>query len=110
VPAGFDGRRVRVQARVLAGKRADVVAKVAPELPRILGGGYREAFLAYATSRPMRRGYRQDALDFARFLLDAGRIEDGDARRRLGRWWKERAGARPPGRAARLLRTLVRAA
>ncbi|MFJ8309487.1 MULTISPECIES: DUF692 domain-containing protein [unclassified Streptomyces] len=114
VPAGFDGRRLRVQARALVGKRADVVAKVAPELPHILGsgfgGGYREAFLVYAKSRPMHGGYRQDALDFVRFLLDAGCIEDADARRRLARWWKERAGARPPGRAARLLRTLVRAA
>uniref|UniRef100_A0AAU2VIB7 DUF692 domain-containing protein n=1 Tax=Streptomyces sp. NBC_00003 TaxID=2903608 RepID=A0AAU2VIB7_9ACTN len=109
-PAGFDGPRLRVQARALATKRADVVAKVAPELPRILGDGYREAFAAYAKSRPMRAGYRQDALGFARFLLDAGLPADAAARRALARWWKERAGARPPGRAARLLRTLTRAA
>ncbi|MFD7017065.1 DUF692 domain-containing protein [Streptomyces sp. NPDC059928] len=110
VPAGFDGPRLRVQARALVDKRADVVGKVAPELPRILGPGYRPAFLAYAKSRPLRAGYRQDALDFARFLLRAGWVEDAEARRRLTRWWKERATARPPGRAARLLRTLVRAA
>ncbi|MGW2818072.1 DUF692 domain-containing protein [Streptomyces sp. NPDC001415] len=109
-PAGFDGPRLRVQARALATKRADVVAKVAPELPRILGDGYREAFAAYAKSRPLRGGYRQDALDFARFLLDAGLPADAPARRALARWRKERAGARPPGRAARLLRTLTRAA
>ncbi|MFD7169601.1 multinuclear nonheme iron-dependent oxidase [Streptomyces violascens] len=109
-PAGFDGPRLRVQARALAAKRADVVAKVAPELPEILGDGYREAFAAYAKARPMRGGYRQDALDFACFLLDAGRPADAEARRALARWWKERAGARPPGRAARLLRTLTRAA
>ncbi|WP_438291148.1 DUF692 domain-containing protein [Streptomyces sp. HUAS TT7] len=109
-PAGFDGPRLRVQARALAAKRADVVAKVAPELPQILGDGYREAFASYTKSRPMRGGYRQDALDFARFLLDAGRPDDAEARRALARWRKERAGARPPGRAARLLRTLTRAA
>ncbi|MCT9090652.1 DUF692 family protein [Streptomyces sp. ASQP_92] len=110
VPAGFDGPRLRVQARALAAKRADVVAKVAPELETLLGDGFREAFLAYATCRPMRGGYRQDALDFARWLLDAGRPGDADTRRALGRWWKERAGARPPGRAARLLSTVSRAA
>ncbi|WP_189965651.1 DUF692 domain-containing protein [Streptomyces violascens] len=109
-PAGFDGPRLRVQARALAAKRADVVAKVAPELPEILGDGYREAFAAYAKARPMRGGYRQDALNFARFLLDARPPADAEARRALARWWKERAGARPPGRAARLLRTLTRAA
>ncbi|MFI6055217.1 DUF692 domain-containing protein [Streptomyces violascens] len=109
-PAGFDGPRLRVQARALAAKRADVVAKVAPELPHILGDGYREAFATYTKARPMRGGYRQDALDFACFLLDAGRPADAEARRALTRWWKERAGARPPGRAARLLRTLTRAA
>ncbi|MEV3991522.1 DUF692 domain-containing protein [Streptomyces sp. NPDC049837] len=103
-PEGFDHARLRVQSRALAGKRAGVVAKVAPELPEILGGGYRAAFLSYAASRPMRGGYRRDALDFAEHLLIAGRPEDDAARRRLTLWWQERAGARPPGRATRLVR------
>lgn len=41
VPEGFDRVRLGVQARALAAKRADVVAKVAPELPEILADGYR---------------------------------------------------------------------
>ncbi|MFE3325424.1 DUF692 domain-containing protein [Streptomyces sp. NPDC059176] len=103
-PEGFDPRRLRVQVRALAAKRAEVVAKVAPELPRILGSGYRPAFLAYARSRPMRDGYRRDALDFAEQLLLAGRPEDPVARRRLTHWWQDRAGSRPPGRSVRLVR------
>ncbi|MGA5420353.1 DUF692 domain-containing protein [Streptomyces lavendulocolor] len=103
-PEGFDRARLRVQTRALAAKRAGVVARVAPELPEILGGGYRPAFLAYAASRPMRGGYRRDALDFAEHLLIAGRPEDPVARRRLTTWWQERAGARPPGRTGRLVR------
>ncbi|MEU3375466.1 DUF692 domain-containing protein [Streptomyces sp. NPDC006711] len=109
-PAGFDGRRLRVQARALVAKRADVVAKVAPELAELIGDDYREAFSSYAASRPMRAGYRQDALDFARFLLDTAPPADPGSRRALERWYKDRAGARPPGRTARLLRTLTRAA
>ncbi|MFI8965472.1 DUF692 family multinuclear iron-containing protein [Streptomyces sp. NPDC053493] len=101
-PEGFDVRRLGVQSRALAGKRADVVAKVAPELPEILGDDYRPAFLAYARSRPMTDGYRHDALDFVEGLLVAGRPEDAAARRRLTDWWRERAGVRPPGPAARL--------
>lgn len=104
VPEGFDPGRLRVQSRALAAKRADVVAKVAPELPEILGGGYRAAFLAYAGARPMTSGYRRDALDFAEHLLIAGRPEDDAARRRLTRWWRDRAAPRPPGRATRLAR------
>ncbi|MFF3322665.1 DUF692 domain-containing protein [Streptomyces sp. NPDC002889] len=103
-PEGFDPRRLRVQARALAGKRADVVGKVAPELPEILGTGYRAAFLAYAKARPMRAGYRRDALDFAEHLLAAGRPDDIGARRRLTRWWQERAAPHPPRRTARLVR------
>ncbi|MET7616826.1 DUF692 domain-containing protein [Streptomyces sp. NPDC005408] len=103
-PEGFDSRRLRVQSRALAAKRADVVAKVAPELPEILGHGYREAFLAYAKSRPMQAGYRRDALDFAEQLLIAGRPEDDGARRLLTRWWEERAAAHPPRRATRFVR------
>ncbi|WP_030690078.1 DUF692 domain-containing protein [Streptomyces globisporus] len=104
VPEGFDTRRVGVQSRALAAKRAGVVAKVAPELPEILGKGFRPAFLAYARSRPMTGGYRRDALDFVEHLLLAGRPEDPVARRRLTEWWQDRSGSRPPGRATRLVR------
>ncbi|MFD4538930.1 DUF692 domain-containing protein [Streptomyces bauhiniae] len=106
LPEGFDRGRMGVQARSLAAKRADVVAKVAPELPVILGAGYREAFLGYARTRPMRGGYRQDALEFAAQLLKTGRPADARARRRLREWWLDRAGPAPrtPGPAARLAR------
>ncbi|WP_327113251.1 DUF692 domain-containing protein [Streptomyces sp. NBC_01341] len=103
VPDGFDHRRLAVQSRALAAKRADVVAKVAPELPEILGDGYRGAFLAYARNRPMSAGYRRDALGFAEQLLVAGHPVDEAARRRLTRWWEERAAPRPPRRATRLV-------
>ena len=102
-PDGFDHRRLGVQSRALAAKRADVVAKVAPELPEILGDDYRKAFLAYARNRPMSGGYRRDALGFAEQLLAAGRPADDAARRRLTRWWQERAAPRPPRRGARLV-------
>ncbi|MFJ9945416.1 multinuclear nonheme iron-dependent oxidase [Streptomyces erythrochromogenes] len=109
VPEGFDRARIRVQVRALAAKRADVVAKVAPELPGILGGRgpYRKAFLTYAKGRPMTAGYRRDALDFAEHLLIQDLPADPAARRRLTAWWRERAGARPPRRIVRWARTLV---
>ncbi|MET9656162.1 DUF692 domain-containing protein [Streptomyces sp. NPDC006510] len=103
-PQGFDRRRLGIQSRALAAKRAGVVAKVAPELPEILGAGYREAFLSYARTRPMSAGYRRDALDFAEQLLIAGRPADDAARRRLTHWWQDRAAARPPRRTTRLVR------
>ncbi|MGA5897188.1 DUF692 family multinuclear iron-containing protein [Streptomyces venetus] len=112
VPEGFDRARVGVQARALAAKRADVVAKVAPELPVILGAGYRTAFLAYAQTRPMTDGYRRDALTFAEHLLSAGRPEDSAARRELREWWLERSGPaprshRPAHRLARATRRVL---
>ncbi|WP_371544885.1 DUF692 domain-containing protein [Streptomyces sp. NBC_00554] len=95
VPEGFDRVRLGVQARALAAKRADVVAKVAEDLPQILAEGYRPAFLAYAQGHPMTGGYRRDALDFAEHLLLAGRPEDAETRRRLRHWWLERSGPAP---------------
>ncbi|MFH8337729.1 DUF692 domain-containing protein [Streptomyces sp. AM6-12] len=106
VPEGFDRVRLGVQARALAAKRADVVAKVAPELPVLLGVSYREAFLEYARERPMRGGYRWDALDFAAFLLDGKR--PGLPRRELRQWWLDRSGPAPRGRVARTARRLLR--
>ncbi|MGW3913447.1 DUF692 domain-containing protein [Streptomyces sp. NPDC005070] len=109
-PEGFDRVRLGVQARALAAKRADVVAKVAPELPEILADGYRPAFLAYAQRRPMTGGYRRDALDFAEHLLLAG-LPEGATTGRLRAWWLERSGPAPlSGRpVARLARATRRA-
>ena len=110
VPEGFDRVRLGVQARALASKRAGVVAKVAPELPVILGDGYRPAFLAYAQAHPLRGGYRQDALDFVEQLLLGGRLEEGRVRRELRTWWLDRSGPapRPRSRLARVGRSLIR--
>ncbi|MFF8945157.1 DUF692 domain-containing protein [Streptomyces sp. NPDC014864] len=110
VPEGFDRVRLGVQARALASKRAGVVAKVAPELPVILGEGYRSAFLEYAHGHPMAGGYRRDAMEFAAFLLDAGRPQDAEARRELREWRRERSGPAPRSRrpAARLSRAARR--
>nr|WP_244943494.1 hypothetical protein [Streptomyces inhibens] len=110
-PEGFDRARLRVQSRALTAKRSAVVAKVAPELPEILGEGYRAAFVGYARHRPMSGGYRQDALDFAAHLLAQGRPEDPAAREQLTRWWQDRAGPKPPSArpVARLTRAVRRA-
>lgn len=103
-PEGFDHRRLHVQSRALAAKRADVVAKVAPELPEILGDGYRAAFLDYARTRPMSDGYRRDALDFVERILVHGGLPDPVAQRRLTHWWEDRSGPRPPSRTTRIVR------
>ncbi|MFJ6913357.1 DUF692 family multinuclear iron-containing protein [Streptomyces sp. NPDC101133] len=114
VPEGFDRVRMGVQARALAGKRADVVGRVAPELPVILGARYRPAFLAYAQGCPMTGGYRRDALDFVAHLLRTvpGEIEDPGVRRELREWWLERSGpvprsTRPGVRLARATRRVL---
>lgn len=109
-PEGFDRVRLNVQARALAAKRADVVAKVAPELPDILGPLYRPAFLAYAHGRPLTGGSRHDALDFAEQVLLDGRSVNATARRALRQWWLERSGPRPRSRrpAVRLARATRR--
>ncbi|WP_435614778.1 DUF692 domain-containing protein [Streptomyces coelicoflavus] len=111
VPEGFDRVRLGMQARALAGKRADVVGKVAPELPVILGARYRPAFLAYAQGSPLTGGYRRDALDFAAHVLrTAPGDEDPAVRRALREWWLDRSGPVPRSRrpGARLARATRR--
>lgn len=103
-PEGFDHQRLRVQRRALAAKRASVIARIAPELPEILGDGYRPAFLGYARNRPMSSGYRRDALSFVEHLLIADQPADERARRRLTTWWEDRMAPRPPRRTTRLAR------
>ncbi|MET9730670.1 DUF692 domain-containing protein [Streptomyces sp. NPDC006458] len=111
VPEGFDRARLRVQARALAAKRAEVVAKVAPELPEILGRGFRAAFLGYAQRHPMTGGYRHDALAFAEHLLHDGEVGGARARRELRTWWLDRSGPtprhRPHTRLARATRKVL---
>ncbi|GAA2724321.1 hypothetical protein GCM10010315_53770 [Streptomyces luteosporeus] len=85
-PDGFDERRLTAQRRALLAKRVSVVGKVAPELPGILGAGFRDLFLAYARNRPMTGGYRKDALNFAHHLLLRGAVPDPERRRRLAAW------------------------
>ena len=107
-PAGFDPERLRIQRQALAAKRAAVLGKVAPELPRIMGGAFRPAALAYALAHPLTGGYRQDAIAFVRRLLAAREVPDVAVRRQLRRWLRERTGSRRafpagwrPGRFAR---------
>ncbi|GAA3040273.1 hypothetical protein GCM10020229_59350 [Kitasatospora albolonga] len=71
VSAGFDEGQVRTQARGLLHKRRDTVARVEPELERLLGHEYGRLFLRYAEGRPMTGGYRADARAFAEWALAA---------------------------------------
>ncbi len=89
-PPGFDRDRLRAQRRALLTKRTHVVAKVAPDLPRILGEDFAGLFAAYARSRPMTDGYHRDALDFAGHLLDGGALTDPARRRSLAGWLADR--------------------
>lgn len=106
-PAGFDRDRLRVQARALAAKRASVVARIAPELPRLLGDRYRPAYLAYARGRPLADGYRPDAMRFVAHLLETDHSLSRSERRRLRRWYRARSGEAPRGWGLAGLRALL---
>ncbi|SOD63876.1 hypothetical protein SAMN06297387_11335 [Streptomyces zhaozhouensis] len=105
-PAGFHPARLDVQRRALVAKRAGVLAKVAPELPEILGAAYRPAVVAHAARRPLTDGYRHDALALVRGLLgpEPGLALEQETRRRLTRWL---ARQEPPTRRAGALRRAV---
>ncbi|MFJ7274057.1 DUF692 domain-containing protein [Kitasatospora sp. NPDC098663] len=105
VPPGFDPDQVRAQSTGLATKRRDTVAKVAPELPRLLGRPYGPLFLDYARRHPQTGGYRADARAFAAWALADGGPLAADHRRSLEQWLHP-AAERPPGAFARLRRAL----
>ncbi|MFJ9609723.1 DUF692 domain-containing protein [Kitasatospora sp. NPDC101176] len=107
VPAGFDPAQVRAQSTGLATKRRDTAAKVAPELPRLLGDRYGPLFLAYARTHPQTGGYRADARAFAEWVLTDGGPPAADHRRALEQWLRP-ADERPSGPLARLRRALRR--
>ncbi|GAA0485728.1 hypothetical protein GCM10009544_54060 [Streptomyces stramineus] len=106
VPDGFDHRRLEVQRRALLAKRADVAAKVAPELADLLAGDFRALFLSYARTHAMAGGYRQDTLDFARHLLDDDTLAAGERRRQLSAWLAGHAAPASPGAFGRLAAAL----
>ncbi|SDT50279.1 hypothetical protein SAMN05216371_2576 [Streptomyces sp. TLI_053] len=108
VPPGFDPAQVRAQATGLAAKRRDTAAKVAPELPRLLGALYGPLFLAYARNRPQTGGYRADARAFAEWALGGRPEPSEDQRRALEHWLHPvpHRSERRPGPLARLRRTL----
>lgn len=109
VPPGFDPAQVRAQATGLAAKRRDTAAKVAPDLPRLLGAQYGPLFLAYARSHPQTDGYRADARAFAEWALTGRPEPTEDQRRALERWLHpapEDRSERRPGPLARLHRAL----
>lgn len=116
VPPGFDPAQVRAQSLGLAAKRRDTTAKVAPELPRLLGRQYGPLFLAYARTHPQTGGYRADARAFAAWALTRGTPANGTPadgtpalgadQRRAVQQWLDPAAQQPPGPLARLRRAL----
>jgi hypothetical protein len=81
-PAGFDADRIQAAARSLLLKRARTVARCWPRLAAELAEDFQPLFLEYArqTAPPPRGGAITEGRNFARFLDQAGRLQDG------GRW------------------------
>ncbi|WP_441249831.1 hypothetical protein [Kitasatospora sp. McL0602] len=97
VPTGFDPAQVRVQARGLAAKRRETVARVAPEPARLLGAAYGPLFQQYAEQHPVAGGHRADARAFAAWALTRPEAAAGHAglaewlrppAPARGRWWQ----------------------
>nr|WP_317621166.1 hypothetical protein [Streptomyces sp. CBMA123] len=104
VPPGFDPDQVSAQSTGLAAKRRDTTAKVAPDLPRLLGAAYGPLFLRYARTHPQTGGYHADARAFAAWVLTDGGPPATDHRRALEHWLHP--APQPAGPLARLRRAL----
>lgn len=97
LPPGFDAGQVRVQAGGLAAKRRESVARVAPELPVLLGGRFGPAFRRYTAATPPTGGHRADAVAFAAWVLCHEEGLTAGQRRGLARWHADRTGTAPRG-------------
>jgi len=70
VPAGFDARRVRVEAAALHSKRRRVAEQLRPDLADALDDRFAELFDRWAAANPRRAGvsFRDDLAAFADWL------------------------------------------
>lgn len=83
-PDGFDARGTAMTTRVLLGKRADAVARVAPEVEHL--PGWRDLFRAWAASHPTDGCAHDDLRGFVASLGEHPWValhEVHDGRRRL---------------------------
>lgn len=87
VPAGFDERRLKIEARSLLAKRRGIVAMLDPEVADALGERFRPLFDGYARAHPRRSGSRarEDAADFAHWAREQGELPPVPRRR----WWRK---------------------
>lgn len=90
-PAGFDERRVAVEADALLAKRARVAEQLRPDAAAVIGDRWRPLFREYAHASPRAVGvtWRQDADAFVRWLDERGHLPprpEPPPRR----WWRRR--------------------
>lgn len=85
-PAGFDERRLRVEARSLLAKRRGIVAMLDPAVADALGERFRPLFDSYAPVHPRRSGSRarEDAAAFAEWARERGELPRAPRKR----WWR----------------------
>ncbi|HEY0637541.1 MAG TPA: hypothetical protein VGD67_07825 [Pseudonocardiaceae bacterium] len=89
-PAGFDERRVRVEARALLNKRRRITELLRPDLVEALGDRYRAVYDGWAVThpRPVGLGFRGDADRFGEWLVAEGLMPR--PRRRRWPWGRRR--------------------
>ncbi len=87
VPAGFDARRLGVEAAALGAKRRTVTAQLRPDLADRLGPRFGPLFDEWAVEHPKRAdtSFRADLDGFESWLYATGHLQRPAPRRR---WWR----------------------
>ena len=85
VPAGFDARRVGVEAAALRSKRRTIAANLRPDLADRLDDRFGPLFDTWARDhpKPVELSFRADLDRFETWLYDEGHLE-----RPRRRWWR----------------------